>query len=74
MIGKGRMFQMIKIIIYVCFSAGGLILLKLGTARGFEIGLGNGVFSLKINGTLLFGMVRFISNSNVIHYNRNIRS
>lgn len=54
------MFQMIKIIIYVCFSAGGLILLKLGTARGFEIGLGNGVFSLKINGTLLFGMVLYI--------------
>lgn len=57
---KGQMFQMIKIIIYVCFSAGGLVLLKLGTAREFEIGFGDGVFCLKVNGALLCGMVLYV--------------
>lgn len=52
--------EMLKILIYVGFSVGGLILLKIGTSNQFELGITNGVFNLKINIYLLLGMLLYI--------------
>lgn len=52
--------SMIKILIYVCFSVGGLILLKMGAVNNFEMSVSKGVFELKINSYLLIGMFFYI--------------
>ncbi len=50
---------MLKVILYVTFSAGGLILLKIGTVNEFGLNISGGVFQLKINYYLIFGILLY---------------
>ncbi len=52
--------NMLKILVYVIFSAGGLILLKIGTSREFLIEISRGVLHVKLNIVLLSGMVLYV--------------
>lgn len=48
------------ILIYVTFSVSGLLLLKIGTTRAFDVSISNGNFSFSVNGFLLIGMCLYL--------------
>ena len=48
--------------IYVCFSATGLVLIKMGTSQGFGIALSKGVFRLELGSLLLVGLTLYITS------------
>ncbi|MDD6236594.1 MAG: hypothetical protein PUB00_04350 [Clostridiales bacterium] len=47
-------------VIYILLSASGLVLFKLGSQKGMEIGISAGVFHFKIGIVSLLGMVCYI--------------
>lgn len=52
--------EMIKILVYVLFSIGGLLLLKIGASSNFSINISKGVIDFKVNGYLLAGMCLYV--------------
>lgn len=48
------------LLIYVCCSAGGLLLLKLGVNNGVSLKFQSGMFQFEVNWILLLGVVVYI--------------
>lgn len=48
------------ILIYVLFSVSGLLLLKIGTSKAFELSISEGNFSLTVSGVLVIGMCLYL--------------
>jgi len=46
--------------LYVCCSAMGLVLIKLGTRQSFSAGMTNGIFRLEFGGLLLAGLALYV--------------
>ncbi len=49
-----------KVILYALFSATGLVFLKLGTKRNFNISFDKYVFSFQVNYLLIMGLIFYI--------------
>lgn len=52
-----KLKSMMQIIVYIFFSSVGLILLKIGTNKKFELSFDSGNFLLGINYILIIGML-----------------
>lgn len=52
----------IKIVLYALFSATGLVLLKLGTKRDFNISFDRHAFSFQVNYMLVMGLLFYIAS------------
>lgn len=52
--------MLIKIFLYVCFSAFGLLFLKLGVGHDFVFSVGKHILVVQVNDKLIFGAVLYI--------------
>ncbi len=57
---KGLKESMIGLLVYVCLSAAGLTLIKIGLGRGSSLMIDKTGFLLKFNWLLIFGMCIYI--------------
>lgn len=53
---------MIGLLIYVCLSAGGLTLIKIGTGKELSLSLQQGVLSFRINWAVILGLTLYIAS------------
>jgi small multidrug resistance pump len=57
-----KLKNMMQIIVYIFFSSVGLILLKIGTNKKFELSFDSGNFLLGINYILIIGMLFYVAS------------
>ena len=57
-----KLKSMMQIIVYIFFSSVGLILLKIGTNKKFELSFDSGNFLLGINYILIIGMLFYVAS------------
>lgn len=57
---KGNRSNMIGLVVYVCLSAMGLTLIKIGTGKGSSLLLDGKGFSLQLNWVLVIGMIVYV--------------
>ena len=72
---KGKKSGMLGVIIYVCLSALGLTLIKIGMGRNSSLLLNTDGFSLQLNWLLVIGMLVYIASfltSMVVMKNMNL--
>ena len=53
---------MVGLLIYVCLSAGGLTLIKIGTGKDLAFSLQHGVLSLQINWAVILGLTLYVAS------------
>ncbi len=60
LIENKRIKNMSIILLYVAFSVTGLLLLKIGTTRGFNLSIDAGIINFKISSILILGLVLYL--------------
>ena len=53
---------MVGLLIYVCLSAGGLTMIKIGTGKELSLSVQQGVLSLQINWAVVLGLTLYIAS------------
>ena len=59
---KGNKWSMVGLLVYVCLSAMGLTLIKIGTSRDCTLAFTNKSFSMEMNYVLIVGMIIYVAS------------